>query len=223
MRCHFISIWAALKKKKKSQFFQKSHNWSGRRSSFKKSRAEEEEENGGTAKRSRSGGEREKGAGERGQTSQTGQRGNAQQRNGVNVCLGKQRETTDKESRLSLFSTTDSSCSPCWRTEERGCKSFTRAAKFIRNSWSCICTNCCINAVNIFQRLKVCGSKMWPWHETQSCESSAVCRRRSATEPHWSRSTFSEKIQVRGASTQTLQGLRILAKWSQLWLHPTAV
>ena len=64
--------------RKKNQIFQKSVYWGGRRGSFKKS-AEEEEENRGTAKRKRSREEREAGAGEWGQTSQTGQKGNVQQ------------------------------------------------------------------------------------------------------------------------------------------------
>ena len=105
---------------------------------------------------------------------------------------------------------------------ERGLKSFTKAAKF---HWRTAETATVLIAVltpQMFSRTE----SVWRQNTTLTWNPK-LWERRSLTEPYWSRLIFSEKERKSRSETRactyTLHGLRIAAKWSQLWLHPTAV
>lgn len=214
MSHHFISIWVACKRKKK--IFQKSVYWS--RSEGKKELLTEEEIKSG------------KGDGNKVRSDVTNRTERKNCRNSVNVCLG---EMTDKERRqtntadsfqhsgqllLSLLTDTLTKRS-CIGNPSFGQKNS------LTNSWSCNCTNCCINTTRIFSRSK----SAWRQNTTKDAKAplfvGAATAQQSHTQHGWYYIQGKKKSRSeRCARTHThCRDWRIAAKWSQSWLHPTAV
>lgn len=200
MSHHFISIWVACKRKKKdfSEVCLLEQKWRE-----KELLTEEEIKSG-------------KGDGNkvRSDVTNRAERKNCRKSNSVNVCLG---EMTDKERRrtdtadsfqhsgqllLSLLTDT---------LTKRSCignPSFGRK-KSLTNSWSCNCTNCCINTTRIFSRSK----SAWRQNTTKDAKAplfaGAPAAEQSHTQHGWyyiqgEKNPGQKDVHVR---THTLQGL----------------
>lgn len=156
--------------------------------------------------------------------------------NGVNVCLGKQGEMTDRQSRQT--NTADSvqhngQLLLALLTDNTTARSYSRNPSLglqnsLTNSWNCNCANCCINTVNIFKDLKSVTAKYGFDMKSKAVRAApfVVAAAKQSHTVHGWYSQGKKKKKSRSkthARTYTLHGLRIAAKWSQLWLHPTAV
>lgn len=176
------------------------------------------------AKRKRSREGREAVARERGQTSNTGQRGKAAATVMVRMFAWESREKWQIRRAAVFFFFQHNGQLPLFldTLTERGLKSFTKAAKV---HWRTAETATVQIAVLILQMISGTES-MWRQNTTLTWNPK-LWERCSLTEPYCSRLIFSEKEKKSRsetcACTYTLHGLRIAAKWSQLWLHPTAV
>lgn len=96
-----------------------------------------------------------------------------------------------------------------------------RLQNSLTNSWNCNCANFCINAGNMDQK-PVTARLTWKPKAGRSTLFVGSAANQNRCVPGWYSLRKKNRSETH-ACTYTQQELRIAAKWSKLWLHPTAV